>query len=425
MNDNDIEFPSNQAGIQNPDDREIMDEQDIERLKTLIKSWYDVEFEFRLKFPEHFNEVPALYSVNRVWDKPVTYRALGQILRQENSGEGPSQLPEEILRYFNNLVDSASDKFADMQKRLNDNEHHINVLERAKAIDKIPNFLKPKIPTVKFFPEDSAVSLRKSYEEMQLETSKRMLERTLRERYILRAKLYQEAGELQNVVELEARTKWIEAQGERWNAWDQLYPVSIQIEQDGNVESIRIPLSASIFSIAMQRCNSKVSALMQAKLNEKAEERQSRTNEQKLRNEALAQISALPRPDVEKSLERRFQDMMKPLEDEIRSLKEELRGNPNAPKSADTHGAASTSAKKSHASGMNHCLSEKLEAPLDTQPRKKRKGLPRRSGTAMVIDTVPRTHAGRADQAREPGSEQRDGKRWGRKGKFRRGSARE
>jgi hypothetical protein len=45
MNDNDIQFPSNQAGIQNPDDREIMNEQDIERLKTLIKSWYDVEFE--------------------------------------------------------------------------------------------------------------------------------------------------------------------------------------------------------------------------------------------------------------------------------------------------------------------------------------------------------------------------------------------
>jgi hypothetical protein len=44
-------------------------------------------------------------------------------------------------------------------------------LERAKAIDKIPKFLKPKIPTVKFFPEDSAVSLRKSYEEMQLEQS--------------------------------------------------------------------------------------------------------------------------------------------------------------------------------------------------------------------------------------------------------------
>lgn len=117
--------------------------------------------------------------------------------------------------------------------------------------------------------------------------------------------------------------------------------------------------------------------------------------------------------------------MTKPLKDEIRSLKEELRGNPNAPKSADTHGAALTSAKKSHASGMNHCLSEKHEPPLDTQPRKKRKGLPKESDTAMVIDTVPRTHAARADQAREPGSEQRDGKRWGRKGKFRRGRARE
>ncbi len=97
MNDNDVDFPSNQAGIQNQDDREIMDQQDIERLKTLIKSWYDVEFEFRLKFPEHFNDVPALYSVNRVWDKPVTYKTLGQILRQENIGEGPSQLPDSTL----------------------------------------------------------------------------------------------------------------------------------------------------------------------------------------------------------------------------------------------------------------------------------------------------------------------------------------
>ncbi len=41
-----------------------------------------------------------------------------------------------------------------------------------------------------------------------------MLDRFLLERYLLRAKLNQEAEEMQNIVEFEARTKCTEAPGE-------------------------------------------------------------------------------------------------------------------------------------------------------------------------------------------------------------------
>ncbi len=57
----------------------------------------------------------------------------------------------------------ASEQFADLQKQVDDNEHHLKVLERAVENDKAPNFLKLNAPKVRFFPDKSAESLQQSY----------------------------------------------------------------------------------------------------------------------------------------------------------------------------------------------------------------------------------------------------------------------
>ena len=202
----------------------------------------------------------------------MAYIVLGKMLRQERVDEESKVFPEEIFRYFSDIVEFASKKFADMQARLNFNEHHISVLERAKESDKIPNFLKQNIPSIKYFPEESSMSLKRSFEEMQCEMAKLMLDRTLQERYILRLKLYKEAEALSDVVELEARTKWIDAQGDLWNTWDHVYPVQLMGRQDGRIEHVAIPLSASIYQIAMKKCNLEVTAIMQAQRRNNAED---------------------------------------------------------------------------------------------------------------------------------------------------------
>jgi hypothetical protein len=72
-------------------------------------------------------------------------------------------LPAAIIRCHSEIVDYANKKFADLQERLDDNEHHICILERAKENGKTPNFLMLKQQEVRLFPEKSASSLQKSY----------------------------------------------------------------------------------------------------------------------------------------------------------------------------------------------------------------------------------------------------------------------
>ena len=67
-------------------------------------------------------------------------------------------------------------------------------------------------------------------------------------------------------------TKWMEAQGDEWNGWDHLYPVSAEVTQEDRLVRLRVPLSSSAFLIALRECRSKVSTLMEAKRLERAQE---------------------------------------------------------------------------------------------------------------------------------------------------------
>ena len=67
----------------------------------------------------------------------------------------------------------------------------------------------------------------------------------------MRAKLCHQAEKLIEDVKLEAMTKWIEAQGDEWNGWDHLYPVSAEVTQEDQLVHLRVPLSSSAFQIAL------------------------------------------------------------------------------------------------------------------------------------------------------------------------------
>ena len=101
-----------------------------------------------------------------------------------------------------------------------------------------------------------------------------MLECSLKERYLLRAKLCREAEQLIEEVEKEAMTKWMEAQGNEWNGWDHLYPVSAEVTQEDRLVRVKVPLSSNVFRIALKACRSKVSTLMETKRLERERKRQ-------------------------------------------------------------------------------------------------------------------------------------------------------
>ena len=89
-----------------------------------------------------------------------------------------------------------------------------------------------------------------------------MLECTLKERHLLLAKLCREAEQLIEDVVKEAMTKWMEAQGDEWNGWDHLYPVTTEVQQGEVLVRVRVPLSSNVFRIALKECRSKVSTVI-------------------------------------------------------------------------------------------------------------------------------------------------------------------
>jgi hypothetical protein len=162
----------------------------------------------------------------------------------------------------------------------------------------------------------------------------------------------------------------MEAQGGGWNGWDHFYRVLVtaEIQQGDEHILVAVPISATTFRIAMKQCRFTVSTLIETKRLKKAEEIKRMRKEQKLRRAALAQVSALPRPEAEKRFERRIEDMMQQLVAKLGSIKEQLkqipprtdradhgitprkdveRGNRSAPRAADIGEAIAKSAKKS------------------------------------------------------------------------------
>jgi hypothetical protein len=202
----------------------------------------------------------------------MDYEEVARRLLGEKDNDGPNVLPAEIIEYFSEVVELASEQFADLQKQVDDNEHHIKVLERAVENVKAPNFLQLNAPKVRFFPDDSAKTLEQSYRNILDQATLAMLKCTLSERHLVRAKLCREAEKLLEDVERDATTKWMEAQGEGWNGWDHLYRVTAEVQQGNDLIRVSVPISSTTFRIAKKQCRFKVSTLMETKRLEKAEE---------------------------------------------------------------------------------------------------------------------------------------------------------
>jgi hypothetical protein len=116
-----------------------MEEYDETGLKNILMRWYNVDFKHKVNFPETFNEMPAHQSANRTWKVPMDYEEVARRLLGETDNDGQNVLPAEIIRFFSEIVESASNRFANLQKQVDDYEHHIRVLERAVEISKAPN----------------------------------------------------------------------------------------------------------------------------------------------------------------------------------------------------------------------------------------------------------------------------------------------
>ena len=182
---------------------EIVEEYDEERMRTILFRWYHVDFKYKFNFPESFDTVPAHQTANRIWTQPMDYEEVAYRLLGQRNNVGPNMLPEAIIRFYTEVVESTSSKFADLQQKLDDNEHHIKVLHTAHVNGKPPNFLMLKAPEIRLFPADSTAAFqRRNRDILDRAAQKKMLECTLNERYLLRAKLCHQTEKLIEDVNL-------------------------------------------------------------------------------------------------------------------------------------------------------------------------------------------------------------------------------
>lgn len=413
LDEDDIQ-PSKDDGEFSSSNRELMDSYDSNRLMDILKQWYVIDINSRLEFPESFNVVPAQFSANKIWSAPMPYLEISRRLLGERENVGTNQLPPEIIRYFSEIVEFSSKQFVDLQQQLIDNEHHIQVLTKAKEDGKVPCFLMLETPEVRFLKEDPASATRQIFRKILDKASSEMLEGILNQRHLLRARLCKEAETLLEVVKTEAADKWIEAQSE-WNGWDHFYPISASVTVDGNHVRTPIPLSALIFRTAMKSCNVKVSTLLEARRRDKAEEAHNRRKERRLRREALEKASALPRQEAEKNLMQQMQDLIKPLVAKVSSLEERLQGNRSAPMAADSCGAATKSAKHSRSEGNHPEASDERQAVFVARRGEMKR--PRSSEEAIAEDKaqVPPAPHQRGGSGNILGLKRRSGKPWRRK----------
>ena len=150
------EQPSKDDGpVSSSANRELIDEYDEDRMRDILRRWFSRDFAYRFNFPEAFNLVPAHQSANIIWRRPMDYEEVAYRLLGQRDNVEPNVLPDAIIRLFSEIVESASKKFADLQQQLDDNEHHIKVLDKAREHGKPPNFLILKTPEVRLFPDES------------------------------------------------------------------------------------------------------------------------------------------------------------------------------------------------------------------------------------------------------------------------------
>jgi hypothetical protein len=300
-------------------------------MESIFHKWYYVNADFEHDFPDHFRVVPTANASDRLWRTAMNAKCVVGRLQGRIDNNSHDNLIQPIMVYFNDVMEMATDKFADLRRRFQLNKHHLEVLRKMKSNSKIPRYLALDTPKVNtnLFSVEVAEELRTNYQATLKQASESLLDITIEARASTDAKLRREAEKIIEDVRTSAMQKWMEAQHvgaleANYNRWDHVFPV--YAVRDGT--RIPVPLSAVIFRTAMKECQAKVSRILEQDMQEKTELTLARRRENEKRKEALRTASSLPHREAEMSLVKQMEKLIAPIAEDVRKLKEQ--GNTRA-----------------------------------------------------------------------------------------------
>jgi len=316
--------------------RDDDDDLDAVQMGLIFSKAFEIKPETRLEFPEFFRQIPTHLNACLIWSDPMHYSEISDRLLGKSENVGPYVIPEEFFDYFSVLTNFATAKYEDLLQQFEDNEHHIETLAKFKSNNSFPPFLLMQSPKIRFFPEAETKELENSLQKRKETLGREMLQEFLDKRLQMRNNLVRSVEPLKDELQNFAVEKWLEAQANDWNAWDQLYPSVGIVKQKDKKYKFSIPISTVIFRAALAKCKSDVSNRFEQRRKVKAEKARKKIKEQKLRREIMEKTNALPLEEAEKSIEQRVQDIVQPLITDIKLMKEQMLRNQNAPKMEGT-----------------------------------------------------------------------------------------
>jgi hypothetical protein len=98
----------------------------------VLNKGYNRNIQFTFEFPENFKKVPATSANEKIWLKDMDYKNVARRFIEIEEKTGQDQLPPTIIQYYKDIVDFASNKFAEVQHLLITNEYHLKVLTKAR-----------------------------------------------------------------------------------------------------------------------------------------------------------------------------------------------------------------------------------------------------------------------------------------------------
>jgi hypothetical protein len=118
----------------------------------------------------------------KIWLKAIDYENVARRFLEIEEDTGQDQLQPTIIQYYKDIMDFASNKFAEIQQQLITNEYHLKVLTNARDEGKRPVFLKMNPIKVRFFPEEQTAPLTQKYQTALMRHLQKMLDSSLEER---------------------------------------------------------------------------------------------------------------------------------------------------------------------------------------------------------------------------------------------------
>ena len=133
----------------------------LSRWEQVQAKWYNIDDTFKFGFFEGFQLVPE-FSGGALWATAMRKQEVVDRLLERTPNDGDDKLPEEVIKYCHEITKIASDHFASLQKKLANNEYHLERLQGYKARQEMPKFLEIKVPDIQYFEEDNISRLQRS-----------------------------------------------------------------------------------------------------------------------------------------------------------------------------------------------------------------------------------------------------------------------